>query len=272
MKKVLFIDRDGTLIREPDDFCVDSFEKLRLLPGVITYLGRIASETDYELVMVSNQDGLGTDSFPAEIFYPVHDFLVRTLENEGITFSEVCIDCSFENENRPTRKPGTGMLTRYLGDGYDLANSFVIGDRATDIELAGNLGAKAIFIKNLNFGPPEGEQIIALLARDWREIYEFLRLPPRKASRTRRTSETDVFVELNLDGCGNSNIQTGISFFNHMLEQLARHASLDLTINANGDLHVDQDHTIEDVAIVLGEAFSLALADKRGLERYGFTL
>src|SRR6266404_6964508 len=251
MKKVLFIDRDGTLIREPEDFCVDSFEKLRLLPGVITYLGRIASETDYELVMVSNQDGLGTDSFPAENFYPVHDFLVRTLEGEGIIFAEVCIDCSFENENKPTRKPRTGMLTRYLGDGYDLANSFVIGDRATDVELARNLGAKAIFIKNPNF-EPEGDEI-ALLAKDWLEIYEFLRLPPRKVSHSRRTSETDIFVDLNLDGSGNSDIQTGISFFNHMLEQLARHGSLDLTIRAKGDLDVDQHHTVEDVAIVLGE-------------------
>ncbi|MGH9820239.1 MAG: bifunctional histidinol-phosphatase/imidazoleglycerol-phosphate dehydratase HisB [Pyrinomonadaceae bacterium] len=272
MKKVLFIDRDGTLIGEPDDFQIDSFAKLKLLPGVVTYLGRIAAETDYELVMVSNQDGLGTASYPEDSFYPVHNFLVELLENEGIKFAEILIDRSFEHENRPTRKPGIGMLTRYLSGEYDLANSLVVGDRSTDVELARNLGARAIFIKNPAFEVPDANTTISLVAENWREIYEFLRLPPRRISNRRTTKETDISIDLNLDGSGISQINTGISFFDHMLDQLARHGSLDLTIEAKGDLDIDEHHTIEDVAVTLGEAFSLALADKRGMERYGFTL
>jgi len=269
MKKVLFIDRDGTLIAEPDDFQVDSFGKLKLLPGVVTYLGRIAAETDYELVMISNQDGLGTEAHPEENFYPVHDFLIELLANEGINFAGVFIDRSFEHENKPTRKPGTGLLEKYLTGDYDLANSFVIGDRETDVQLARNLRAKAIFIKNPVFDPPRD---IAVTAENWQGVYEFLKLPPRKVSHRRTTKETDISIELNLDGSGNSDISTGISFFDHMLDQLARHGSLDLTIDAKGDLEIDEHHTIEDVAITLGEAFLSALADKRGMERYGFTV
>ena len=269
MKKVLFIDRDGTLILEPEDFQVDAFEKLKFLPGVFTYLGRIARELDYELVMVTNQDGLGTDAFPEETFYPVQNFLLEAFASEGINFAEICIDRSFARENRRTRKPNTGMLEKYLSGAYDLANSFVIGDRETDVQLARNLGAQAIFIKNPNFELAAAD---AFQAESWREIYEFLKLPPRRVSHRRTTKETDIAVELNLDGRGAAEISTGILFFDHMLEQIARHGGLDLKIEARGDLEVDEHHTIEDVAISLGEAFSLALADKRGMERYGFTL
>ncbi|CAN5710406.1 bifunctional histidinol-phosphatase/imidazoleglycerol-phosphate dehydratase HisB [soil metagenome] len=272
MKKVLFIDRDGTLILEPEDYQIDSFEKLKFLPQVFTYLGKIARETDYELVMVTNQDGLGTESFPEETFHSVHNFIMQTLENEGIKFSDVFIDRSFAHENKPTRKPNTELLGKYLNGDYDLANSFVIGDRETDVQLAKNLGAKAVFIKNDVFAAPETDEIIELIANDWREIYEFLKLPPRKVAHRRTTKETDILVELNLDGNGKSEISTGISFFDHMLEQIARHGAIDLKIEAKGDLHIDEHHTIEDVAITLGEAFSLALKDKRGMERYGFCL
>ncbi len=270
MKKVLFIDRDGTLILEPEDFQVDAFEKLKFLPRVLTFLGKIARELDYELVMVTNQDGLGTPDFPEESFYPAHQFMLQTFENEGIVFSEVCIDRSFAAENKPTRKPNTGMLTKYLSEEYDLANSFVIGDRETDVQLAKNLKAKAIFISNPNFESAESENVF--VAENWEKIYEFLKLPPRKISHRRTTKETDIRVELNLDGSGRSEISTGISFFDHMLEQLSRHGNFDLRIEANGDLHIDEHHTIEDTAITLGEAFDLALQDKRGMERYGFTL
>ena len=272
MKKVLFIDRDGTLIAEPADFQVDHFSKLKLLPGVIGSLSRIAAETDYELVMVTNQDGLGTEAFPEKDFNDVHDFLMETLAGEGINFSGVCIDRSFAHENKPTRKPGTGMLTGYLTGEYDIENSFVIGDRATDVELAKNLGAKAIFIKNVNFAAPETNETVAYVAENWREIYEFLRLPPRRVSHRRKTKETNILIELDLDGTGKAEISTGISFFDHMLDQIARHGSIDLKINAKGDLEIDEHHTIEDVAIALGEAFSFALADKRGMERYGSCL
>jgi len=271
MKRVLFIDRDGTIIQEPDDFQVDSIDKLRFAPGVFTWLGKIAAELDFELVMVTNQDGLGTDSFPEDEFFPVQELVVRTLDGEGIQFSDVCIDRSFEHENSPDRKPGVGMLTKYFGETYDLTNSYVIGDRETDIKLAENLGCKAIFIRNDNFATPADLEV-ELIANGWEEIYKFLSLPHRKASRRRTTNETDILVELDLDGTGRSQISTGISFFDHMLEQLARHGSLDLTIEATGDLHIDEHHTIEDVAITLGEAFSEALGDKRGIERYGFTL
>lgn len=270
MKKVLFIDRDGTLILEPEDFQIDAFEKLKFLPGMISNMAKIACELDYELVMISNQDGLGTESFPEETFHPVHNFILETLENEGVIFSDVLIDRSFAHENLPTRKPNTGLLEKYFSDEYDLKNSFVIGDRETDIQLARNLGAKAIFIKNPNFEISESEEIFK--AENWRKIYEFLKLPPRKVSHRRTTKETDIFVELNLDGSGKAEFSTGISFFDHMLEQISRHGNLDLKIEAKGDLHIDEHHTIEDVAITLGEAFSLALTDKRGMERYGFCL
>jgi imidazoleglycerol-phosphate dehydratase/histidinol-phosphatase len=270
MKKVLFIDRDGTLIREPEDFQIDSFAKLEFLPEVFTYLGKIARETRYELVMVSNQDGLGTESFPEEAFHPVQNFILRTLENEGIVFSEVFIDRSFARENKPTRKPNTGMLTKYFSKDYDLTNSFVIGDRETDVQLARNLNAKAIFIKNKNFDLNETENVF--VAESWRDVYEYLKMPPRKVFHKRKTNETEIFVELNLEGNGKSEISTGISFFDHMLEQIARHGGIDLKIEANGDLHIDEHHTVEDVALTLGEAFNLALSDKRGMERYGFCL
>ncbi|MEP6904125.1 MAG: bifunctional histidinol-phosphatase/imidazoleglycerol-phosphate dehydratase HisB [Actinomycetota bacterium] len=267
MKKVLFIDRDGTLIYEPEDFQVDAFEKLKFLPQVLNYLGKIACELRFELVMVTNQDGLGTPQFPEESFFAVHDFIVQMFANEGIIFSEVCIDRSFAHENKPTRKPEIGMLTKYFSGEYDLANSFVIGDRATDVQLAKNLGAKAIFIKNPNFDLAENENVF--IAESWQEI---LRLPPRRAVHQRTTKETDISVEINLDGTGKAEISTGILFFDHMLEQLSKHGNLDLRIAAKGDLEVDEHHTIEDTAIALGEAFSLALQDKRGMERYGFCL
>jgi imidazoleglycerol-phosphate dehydratase/histidinol-phosphatase len=270
MKKVLFIDRDGTLIYEPEDFQIDAFEKLKFLPQVMTFLGKIARELGFELVMVTNQDGLGTPEFPEESFSAVHNFLMQTFENEGIIFSEVCIDRSFARENKPTRKPRTGMLTKYFSEEYDLQNSFVIGDRETDVQLAKNLGAKAIFIKNPNFDLTEKDDVFT--AESWQEIYEFLKLPPRKIRHRRTTKETDISVELNLDGAGKAEISTGISFFDHMLEQLSKHGNLDLRIAVKGDLEVDEHHTIEDTAIALGEAFSLCLQDKRGMERYGFCL
>ena len=272
MKRVLFIDRDGTLIHEPPDtFQVDSFEVFRFLPKVITYLGKIARETDFELVMVTNQDGLGTDSMPEEKFFPVHNFMFELLANEGICFSEVCIDRSFPHENRLTRKPGTAMLAKYFSGEYDLKNSFVIGDRLTDVLLARNLGAKAIFLKNYD-SAEELKNEIALVADDWEQIYNFLKLPARKVSKHRQTKETDVFVELNLDGEGKAEISTGLNFLDHMLEQIARHGGIDLKIKAAGDLHIDEHHTVEDAAITLGQAFEEALKDKRGMERYGFCL
>ncbi|MBK7709294.1 MAG: bifunctional histidinol-phosphatase/imidazoleglycerol-phosphate dehydratase HisB [Acidobacteria bacterium] len=270
MKKVLFIDRDGTLILEPVDFQVDSFEKLRFLPGVFANLGKIARELDFELVLVTNQDGLGTESFPEETFHPVHDFLIRALADEGIIFADQLIDRSFAHENKPTRKPNTGMLVKYIDGDYDLANSFVVGDRETDVQLARNLGAKAIFITNPHFERPSSDDV--LVAENWRGIYELLKLPPRRVEHRRTTKETDIRLRIDLDGTGRAEISTGIPFFDHMLEQIARHGSIDLVIDATGDLEVDEHHTIEDTAIALGEAFSIALADKRGMERYGFCL
>lgn len=272
MKKVLFIDRDGTLIYEPEDFQIDAFEKLKFLPSVFIYLSKIASECDFELVMVTNQDGLGTRKYPEKKFFAVHNFIMQTLENEGIKFAEVCIDKSFEKENSPNRKPRTGMLTKYFSAEYDLKNSFVIGDRVTDIQLAKNLGAKAIFIKNSFFDVGQTGETVSLIADGWRDIYEFLKLPERKVAHRRKTKETDVLVELNLDGKGFSEITTGIAFFDHMLDQIAKHGNLDLKIRCKGDLQIDEHHTIEDVAITLGEAFANLLHDKRGLERYGFCL
>lgn len=272
MKKVLFIDRDGTLIYEPEDFQIDSFEKLKFLPFVFSSLGKIACELDFELVMVTNQDGLGTRKHPEKKFFPVHDFIMQTLDSEGIKFAEVYIDRSFEHEKSPNRKPQTGMLTKYFSPEYDLKNSFVIGDRETDIQLARNLGAKAIFIKNPHFEVHQLGETVKLIAEDWRDIYKFLKLPERKISHRRKTKETDITIELNLDGKGVAEISTGIDFFDHMLEQIAKHGKIDLKINCKGDLHIDEHHTIEDVALTLGEAFSQVLADKRGMERYGFTL
>jgi imidazoleglycerol-phosphate dehydratase/histidinol-phosphatase len=272
MQKVLFIDRDGTLIWEPPtDFQIDSFEKLKFLPGVITWLGKIARELDYELVMVTNQDGLGTETFPENTFWPVHNLMVDTLANEGITFEDQCIDRTFEKDNQPTRKPNTGMLTKYVNGDYDLINSFVIGDRLTDVKLAKNLGSKSIFIKN--YDKETGfENEIDKIVETWEEIYNYLKLPERKITHVRTTKETDITVEINLDGSGKANIKTGLSFFDHMLEQIAKHGNIDLSIIAKGDLHIDEHHTIEDTAITLGEAFAKALGDKRGIERYGFCL
>jgi imidazoleglycerol-phosphate dehydratase / histidinol-phosphatase len=272
IEKVLFIDRDGTLIHEPPtDFQVDSFEKLAFLPGVFTYLGKITNELNYELVMITNQDGLGTDSFPEETFWPVHNLMMKALEGEGIVFKEVCIDRSFEKDNLPTRKPNTGLLTHYLTGEYDLANSFVIGDRLTDVKLAKNLGAKSIFIRNYD-NPDSADISIDKVVSNWKEIYEYLKLPVRKVQHSRITKETNIQIELNLDGTGNAEISTGLHFFDHMLDQIARHGSMDLKIVAKGDLHIDEHHTIEDVGIALGEAFLLALGDKKGIERYGFCL
>lgn len=266
MKKVLFIDRDGTLVIEPPiDFQLDSFEKLEFYPQVFQYLAKIANELEYEIVMVTNQDGLGTASFPETTFWPVQEFILKSFENEGVEFSEVLIDRSFPHENLPTRKPGTGMLTHYIKGNYDLENSFVIGDRETDIELAKNLGAKSIFIG-------ESNESATFSTKKWEEIYQFLTKTPRKAKVYRKTSETTISVELNLDGTGKSEISTGLNFLNHMLEQLSKHGNLDLTIVAEGDLEIDEHHTMEDIAISLGECFAKALGNKKGIERYGFLL
>ena len=278
MKKVLFIDRDGTLALEPEDYQLDALEKLVFYPEVFTYLGKIAREMDYELVMVTNQDGLGTDSFPEADFWPCHNFLIKSFENEGVKFDNILIDKSFPAENASTRKPRTGLLTQYTeGADYDLANSFVIGDRLTDMELAKNLGAKGIFLANdETLGATEAgnnvKDVIALETKEWKEIYSFLKLDQRIVSKRRTTHETDIHLILNLDGNGNSNIATGIAFFDHMLDQLARHGTMDLDLQVKGDLEVDEHHTIEDTAILLGEAFAAALGTKLGMERYGFCL
>ncbi|SEI70980.1 imidazoleglycerol-phosphate dehydratase [Dyadobacter sp. SG02] len=276
MKKVLFIDRDGTIIVEPPtDFQVDSLEKLEFLPKAISALRKIAEETDYELVMVTNQDGLGTNSFPEDTFWPAQNKMVKTLEGEDIHFADVHIDRSFPEDNLPTRKPGIGMLTAYFSHEYDLANSYVIGDRLTDVQLAVNLGAKAILFRPEL--PEEGitdqmNQSTALVTSDWDAIYEHLKLPSRKAFVERNTKETQIKVELNLDGSGRSDIHTGLGFFDHMLDQLARHSGADLSIHVEGDLHIDEHHTIEDTALALGEAYRQAIGDKRGISRYGFLL
>jgi len=272
MKKVLFIDRDGTIITEPADEQIDSLEKLEFIPGAITSLSKIASELDFELVMVTNQDGLGTSSFPEETFWPAQNKMLKTLEGEGVIFSEILIDKSFAKDNAPTRKPRTGLLTKYLSGDYDLANSFVIGDRATDVELAKNLGAKAIFIGDIKKIEGKDFGVITHCANNWNEIYSFLKLPPRKSTIERKTKETEISISVNLDGSGNSEISTGLAFFDHMLDQLARHGNIDLKITTKGDLNVDEHHTIEDTAIALGEAFLKAIGDKKGTERYGFCL
>ena len=281
MKKVLFIDRDGTLAIEPPlDYQLDSFEKLEFYPKVFQYLGKIAKELDFELVMVTNQDGLGTDSFPEATFWPVHNFLINTFEKEGVVFTEQIIDKTFSKDNASTRKPNTGLLTHYFSETYDLENSFVIGDRLTDIELAKNLGAKGILINNNN---TEGEdeitvakeelrQFISLETNDWSAIYEFLKVKERTGRSTRNTNETKIEIDVNIDGTGKSTIATGIAFFDHMLDQIARHGQLDLNIQVQGDLEVDEHHTIEDTAIALGELFAKTLGNKLGIERYGFCL
>lgn len=266
MKSVLFIDRDGTIIAEPEDEQVDSFDKFSFIPGAITALAKIVSETDFELVMVTNQDGLGTESFPEDSFWPVHNKMLEILEGEGIRFAEVFIDRSFPEDNLLTRKPGTEMLVKYLARGIDLASSFVIGDRKTDVELAVNLGCKAIRLGT------ENDPDAALSTADWNDIYRFLKHKPRIARISRKTGETDITVELNLDGTGKSDILTGIGFFDHMLDQLSRHGNFDLTIRAKGDTGVDGHHLIEDTAICLGEAFYKCLGSKKGIERYSYIL
>jgi imidazoleglycerol-phosphate dehydratase / histidinol-phosphatase len=282
MKRVLFIDRDGTIIREsPPTYQIDSFDKLEFYPEVFQWLGKIAAEFDYELIMVTNQDGLGTDSFAEADFWPVHRHIIKSFAGEGIVFHAVHIDRTFAADKVPTRKPGIGMLSRYLNnEEYDIPNSFVIGDRVTDVKLAKNLGCQAIFLNN---DPALGAQeikeeinqlkrLIALETTNWSEIYSFLKLGLRKLSHRRKTNETDIEVQINIDGNGHSNIHTGIGFFDHMLDQLARHGKIDLEISVKGDLQIDEHHSVEDSAIALGEAFALALADKKGMERYGFAL
>ena len=266
MKKVLFVDRDGTVLKEPADRQIDSLEKLEFMPGVIGALSAIVRETDFELVMVTNQDGLGTLAFPEDEFLAPHKKMLSILEGEGVKFAEQFIDRSFEEDKSPYRKPGTAMLTRYLAKGIDLAASFVIGDRLTDIELARNLGCRSIFISN------EKNNEADLCTRDWDEIRRFLKKIPRRAAVTRKTSETVIEAEINLDGTGKSSITTGIGFLDHMLDQLARHGGIDIRLEATGDLKTDEHHLVEDVAIVLGEAFCIALGSKKGIGRYGFTL
>ncbi len=282
-KRILFIDRDGTLINEaPPTYQLDSFDKLTFYPDMFTYLRKIAEELDYKLVMVTNQDGLGTDAFPEDTFWPLQNFVMKSLENENIHFDAVHIDRSFPHENKPTRKPATGMLTEYLNaELYDIEHSFVIGDRITDVQLAKNLGCKAIW---MNADPELGlndtsmnvaelrETTVALEDVSWKRIYEFLKLGLRVVSHQRNTNETKISIDLNLDGTGKANVHTGLGFFDHMLDQIARHGNIDVTVKVDGDLHIDEHHTIEDTGIALGEAFAKGLADKRGMERYGFCL
>ncbi len=281
-KKVLFIDRDGTMITEVADEQIDSFEKLTFYPGCLQYLPRIAKELDYELVMVTNQDGLGTISHPDENFWPVQELVIKTFAGEGVKFEAVHIDRTFPADHASTRKPGTGMLTAYLDATlYNLAGSYVIGDRKNDVLLAKNLGAKAIWLNNnSNLGNREFteeetkaiQQTVALETTDWQQIYEFLKLGTRQVEHRRTTKETDIYIKVNLDGTGEAKVSTGLHFFNHMLDQIARHGSIDLEVTAKGDLHIDEHHTIEDTGIALGEVFATALGDKRGIERYGFCL
>lgn len=280
MEKLLFIDRDGTLVLEPEDYQIDSFQKLKFYPQIFNYLSKIVEELDYELVMVTNQDGLGTDSHPEENFWMIQNFIIETFENQDIRFEDIFIDKTFAKDNAPTRKPNTGLLTKYFDkEIYDLENSFVIGDRITDVKLAKNLNSKAIFINNdENLGAEEIlendelEDVIGLKTTSWKEIYEFLKLENRTSEIIRNTNETKIKINLNLDGTGKSNIETGIPFFNHMLDQIAKHGQMDLEIKVEGDLEVDEHHTIEDTGIALGEAFYQALGNKLGIERYAFIL
>lgn len=278
MKRALFIDRDGTLVIEPPvDYQLDSLEKLVFYPKVFRNLYFIRKQLDFEFVMVTNQDGLGTDSFPEDTFWPAHDKMLKTLEGEGIRFDDILIDRSFPEENSPNRKPRTGMLGRYLSGEYDLANSYVIGDRLTDMQLAVNLGAKGIWLRP---DDDEARQLLTentaispvLITDDWDRITEYLFAGERRATIRRTTKETDIFVEVNLDGHGRTEISTGLGFFDHMLDQIGKHSGIDLTVRVKGDLEVDEHHTIEDTAIALGEALLKALGDKRGIERYGYCL
>jgi imidazoleglycerol-phosphate dehydratase/histidinol-phosphatase len=282
-KKLLLIDRDGTLINEaPPTYQLDSFDKLSFYPNVFEYMTKIATELDYELVMITNQDGMGTDAFPEHTFWPLHNFVMKSFESEKVIFSNVLIDKTFPHENAPTRKPGTGMLIQYINnEAYDLANSFVIGDRITDIQLAKNLGCKGIWLNiDENLGAAEIQDTVDALKKDtialstpnWKDIYEFLKQPARISAHVRTTNETNISIQLNLDGTGKSDINTGLHFFDHMLHQVARHSGVDLQLLCEGDLHIDEHHTMEDTAIALGEAFAKALGEKRGIERYGFLL
>jgi len=281
-KRILFIDRDGTLIKEaPPTYQVDAWEKLEFYPEAFQYMTKIAEELDYVLVMVTNQDGLGTPAFPEDTFWPIQQHVIKSFENEDVSFHAVYIDKSFPEDNSPNRKPGTGMLTEYMNTAaYDLPNSYVIGDRITDVQLAKNLGCKAIWLNNhpglggaeVKDDKKELEKVTALETTSWQKIYEFLKLGLRKVTHDRNTNETKIHIELNADGSGNASISTGIGFFDHMLEQIARHGKIDLTVQTKGDLEIDEHHTIEDTGIALGEAFAKALADKRGMERYGFAL
>lgn len=276
MKKVLFIDRDGTLIFEPPDEQIDSLEKLEYYPGVFTWLGRIARESDYELVIVTNQDGLGTDSFPESAFWPAQNKMLTAFQNEGITFTKVFIDRSLPHQNLPTRKPGTGMLEEFFNGEYDLRGSFVIGDRITDVQLAKNLGCKGILINDGSLASKLRDQGLedyaSLVSPSWEDIYNFLCHPQRRAEVHRKTKETDIRITVNLDGEGHSSVSTGLGFFDHMLDQVSKHGNIDLKVRVKGDLHIDEHHTIEDTALALGEAFVSALGDKRGIGRYGFCL
>jgi imidazoleglycerol-phosphate dehydratase / histidinol-phosphatase len=278
MQRILFIDRDGVILQEPPtDFQVDSIDKTSFVPGAITALSKIAAELGYLKIMVTNQDGLGTDSYPEATFYPYQNLMLRTLEGEGFVFDAIHVDKTFAHENQPTRKPGTAMLTAYLDSSlYDLSNSFVIGDRLTDMQLAANLGCKGILMRTGNFTEPVTDvalqAIIALETNNWDDVYRFLKLGMRQVEHLRNTNETKIAIELNVDGSGKAHIDTGIGFFDHMLDQIARHGKMDLRIVTKGDLHIDEHHTIEDTGIALGEAFAKALADKRGMERYGFAL
>lgn len=279
MRLVLFIDRDGVVLQEPPiDFQIDSIDKTSFVKGSISALSQIAASFDYYKVMVTNQDGLGTDSYPEETFFPYHNLMLRTLEGEGFVFDEMIIDRTFASDNQPTRKPGTALLQHFFNtDQFDLTRSFVIGDRWSDIQLAKNLGCKAIYLKSpLHELTPEQEEelrsVIALETDSWQEIYAFLKLGMRVVHHERNTNETKISIALNLDGSGRSDIHTGLGFFDHMLDQIARHGKIDLTIHTNGDLHIDEHHTIEDTGIALGEAFAKALIDKRGMERYGFAM
>jgi len=281
MKPILFIDRDGVVLEEPAaDYQVDAIHKTSFVPGAISYLSKIATEFGFYKVMVTNQDGLGTESFPLDTFQPIQDLMLRTLKGEGFVFDEIFVDVTFAADNKPTRKPGTGLITHLLNNiHFDLANSYVIGDRWSDIALAKNIGCKAIYLKSplqgLSLTPEQELELtpfIAFQASSWIEIYSFLKLGLRKVTHVRNTKETKISVELNLDGKGDAKIETGLGFFDHMLDQIARHGALDLNIKCEGDLHIDEHHTIEDVGIALGEAFALGLADKRGMERYGYAL
>ena len=272
-KRVLFIDRDGTIVTEPSDEQLDSFDKLEFVPGVFKSLSFLRDHTDFEFVMASNQDGLGTSSYPEADFYPTHNLILNTLKGEGVEFDDILIDRHFPQDNAPTRKPGTGMFGKYMTDEYDLAASYVIGDRATDVELARNLGCRAILLQDsCDSLPADLKAVCALATRDWWKVAEFVFAGERRASAHRATKETDILVELNVDGTGKCDISTGLGFFDHMLEQIGRHGGMDLTIKVKGDLYVDEHHTIEDTGIVLGECIRKALGDKRGIERYGYAL